>query len=193
MSWSGLKHCLEVRVMAEHDETVEKVKGMILSAYLEMDATDLAKRMNAGMSAHEAVSMMLDGIIPEVISAYRHAALGDGRPSLSPQLIDKLGKLATRLTGMGEYEACDLIDTVVARLGQAQGDGWRDVASARAAALEEAAVIAETWFDHHRPQQPKKSRFDIYDIQHWAKTATKLVAEDIRTRIAPPPPPGEKP
>jgi hypothetical protein len=71
-------------------------------------------------------------------------------------------------------------------------DGWQDIASARAAALEEAAVIAETWFDHHRPQQPKKSRFDIYDIQHWAKTATKLVAEDIRARIAPPPP-GAKP
>lgn len=52
--------------------------------------------------------------------------------------------------------------------------------SVRAAALEEAAVIAETWFDHHRPQQPKKSRFDIYDIEHWAKSATRLVAEDIR-------------
>jgi hypothetical protein len=66
----------------------------------------------------------------------------------------------------------------------ALGDGWQNVASARAAALEEAAVIAETWFDHHRPQQPKKSRFDIYDIQNWAKTATKLVAEDIRARAA---------
>jgi hypothetical protein len=52
----------------------------------------------------------------------------------------------------------------------------------RRAALEEAAVIAETWFDHHRPQQPKKSRFDIYDIEHWAKSATRLVAEDIRAR-----------
>ena len=55
---------------------------------------------------------------------------------------------------------------------------------ARLAALEEAAVIAETWFDHHRPQQPKKSRFDIYDIEHWAKSATRLVAEDIRARAA---------
>jgi len=54
--------------------------------------------------------------------------------------------------------------------------------AARLAALEEAAVIAETWFDHHRPQQPKKSRFDIYDIEHWAKSATRLVAEDIRAR-----------
>jgi hypothetical protein len=57
------------------DPLIERVKGMILSAYLDMDASDLAKRMNAGMSAHEAVSMLLDGIIPEVISAYQHAAL----------------------------------------------------------------------------------------------------------------------
>ena len=56
--------------------------------------------------------------------------------------------------------------------------------AARLAALEEAAVIAETWFDHHRPQQPKKSRFNIYDIEHWAKSATRLVAEDIRARAA---------
>jgi len=66
----------------------------------------------------------------------------------------------------------------------AMGEGWQDIASARAAALEEAAVIAETWFDHHRPQQPKKSRFNIYDIEHWAKSATRLVAEDIRARAA---------
>ena len=35
---------------------------------------------------------------------------------LSPELIAKLNKLASRLTQMGEYEACDLIDTVVARV-----------------------------------------------------------------------------
>jgi len=67
--------------MSEHDELVEKVKGMILSTYLDMDASDLAKRMNAGMSAHEAVKLLLNGIIPEVISAYRHVAMptaGDG-------------------------------------------------------------------------------------------------------------------
>ena len=35
---------------------------------------------------------------------------------LSPELIDKLNKLATYLTEQGEYEAVDLIDTVVARV-----------------------------------------------------------------------------
>jgi hypothetical protein len=44
------------------------------------------------------------------------AAMGDGRPSISPELIDKLKALATRLTAQGAYEACDLIDTVVERL-----------------------------------------------------------------------------
>ena len=35
---------------------------------------------------------------------------------LSPELIAQLNKLATYLTAQGEYEACDLIDTVVARV-----------------------------------------------------------------------------
>lgn len=35
---------------------------------------------------------------------------------VSPDLIEKLGKLANYLTEQGEYEACDLIDTVVERL-----------------------------------------------------------------------------
>jgi hypothetical protein len=35
---------------------------------------------------------------------------------LSPELIAQLNKLASRLTHMGEYNAVDLIDTVVARV-----------------------------------------------------------------------------
>ena len=44
------------------------------------------------------------------------AAIAAMPPALSPKLIDKLNKLATYLTEQGEFEACDLIDTVVARL-----------------------------------------------------------------------------
>ena len=44
------------------------------------------------------------------------AAIAAMPPALSPELIDKLNKLATYLTEQGEYEACDLIDTVVERL-----------------------------------------------------------------------------
>ena len=35
---------------------------------------------------------------------------------VSPELIAQLNKLASRLTAQGEYEACDLIDTVVERV-----------------------------------------------------------------------------
>ena len=44
------------------------------------------------------------------------AVLNIAVPPLSHGLIDKLNKLATYLTEQGEYEACDLIDTVVERL-----------------------------------------------------------------------------
>lgn len=70
------------------------------------------------------------------------AAMGDGWPSISPDLIDKLNKLATYLTEQGEYEACDLIDAVVERLGQAQ-----DIAALNETALEaaHAAAISHVW------------------------------------------------
>ena len=54
------------------DKQVELVKALIFSTYLDIDASDLAKRMNAGMSAQEAVKLLLIAIIPEVISAYRY-------------------------------------------------------------------------------------------------------------------------
>ena len=37
---------------------------------------------------------------------------------VSPKLIAQLNKLATYLTAQGEYEAVDLIDTVVERVTQ---------------------------------------------------------------------------
>ena len=37
-------------------------------------------------------------------------------PRLSPELIAQLNALASRLTEQGEYDACDLIDTVVERV-----------------------------------------------------------------------------
>jgi len=101
------------------DDDVERVKEMLFAAYLDMDAGDLAKRINAGMSAREALRLSLNGIIPEVISAYRHAALSAMPPRVSPELIAKLNALASRLTEQGEYEAVDLIDTVVARVSGA--------------------------------------------------------------------------
>lgn len=50
---------------------------------------------------------------------------------VSPDLIAQLNKLATYLTEQGEYEACDLIDTVVERVTKPalppQGDGLAEL------------------------------------------------------------------
>ena len=51
----------------------------------------------------------------------RRAALSAMPQRLSPDLIAQLKKLASRLTAQGEYEACDLIDTVVARVSAMPG------------------------------------------------------------------------
>ena len=49
-------------------------------------------------------------------AAERLEAIAALPPQVSPDLIEKLGKLANYLTEQGEYDACDLIDTVVERL-----------------------------------------------------------------------------
>ena len=48
--------------------------------------------------------------------ALARAALSAMPQRLSPELIAQLNKLATYLTEQGEYDAVDLIDTVVARV-----------------------------------------------------------------------------
>jgi len=63
----------------------------------------------------------LQAIANAAIDAYL-AAIAAMPPSISPELIDKLNKLATYLTEQGEYEACDLIDTVVERLTPPPGE-----------------------------------------------------------------------
>ena len=60
---------------------------------------------------------------PQVAEYFRQGIYDEARAALSampqrlsPELIAQLTALASRLTQMGEYEACDLIDTVVARV-----------------------------------------------------------------------------
>jgi hypothetical protein len=53
-----------------------------------------------------------EDIARAAVSAYLDAM----PPLVSPELIAGLKKLATYLTEQGEYEAVDLIDTVVARV-----------------------------------------------------------------------------
>ena len=52
----------------------------------------------------------------ELYKPMARAALSAMPQRLSPDLIAQLNKLATYLTEQGEYEAVDLIDTVVARV-----------------------------------------------------------------------------
>jgi hypothetical protein len=83
--------------MAAHDEQVEKVARAIYetaSGPWEF-ASDYGQ---------------------DILRLEARAAIAAMAPALSPELIDKLGKLAAYLTERGEYEACDLIDTVVERL-----------------------------------------------------------------------------
>ena len=88
-------------------DDVERVKEMIFAAYLDMDASDLAKRMNAGMSAREAFRLSLNGIIPEVISAYRHAALSaTPQRELLAEALEALDRML-RHSGVADAHAMD--------------------------------------------------------------------------------------
>lgn len=95
--------------MSEHDELVEKVARAIYEARPRRNLyyTPPIPWDDAGNEERHARRDEAKAAI---------AAMGDGWPSISPELIDKLNKLATYLTEQGEYEACDLIDTVVERL-----------------------------------------------------------------------------
>jgi hypothetical protein len=65
---------------------------------------------------------MLDDVGRDALRHEARAAIAAMAPALSPELIDKLNKLATYLTERGEYKACDLIDTVVERLTHPPGE-----------------------------------------------------------------------
>jgi len=65
---------------------------------------------------------MLDDVGRNAMRWEARAAIAAMPPSISPELINKLTKLATYLTEQGEYEACDLIDTVVERLTPPPGE-----------------------------------------------------------------------
>ena len=76
------------------------------------------------------------------------AALSAMPQRLSPELIAQLNKLATYLTEQGEYEACDLIDTVVERVTAMPG---RELLAEALEALTPFAKHAEVQFAKHLP------------------------------------------
>lgn len=95
--------------MTPTDEQVERVARAIWAVSFRPD-TDDNSWDGQGVSDETR-----DGVREEARAAI--AAMGAALPpQVSPELIEKLGKLANYLTEQGEYEACDLIDTVVERL-----------------------------------------------------------------------------
>ena len=91
--------------MTPTDEQVERVARALLESFWFSDEKQAIRAARAAIAAME--------------------------PQVSPELIEKLGKLATYLTEQGEYEACDLIDTVVERVtkpaSRLQGDGLAEL------------------------------------------------------------------
>jgi len=93
--------------MAEVDEKAQEwVLSMLLSGYADMEASDLAKRMNAGMSAQECVRRLLKTMVPEAISAYR-AALPTSRLSAlhdeAPALRERVKVLEGALVALNDW------------------------------------------------------------------------------------------
>jgi hypothetical protein len=93
------------------DEQVEKVARAIYEAGIPKGGRDYLQWEDL---ESEGFYAQLHLAMKQAAAAI--AAMGDGWRGISPELIDKLSKLATYLTEQGEYEACDLIDTVVERL-----------------------------------------------------------------------------
>ena len=88
---------------------------------------------------------------------------------VSPELIAKLNALATYLTAQGEYDACDLIDTVVERVSAMPG---RELLAEALSALE--AMVE--WFD------PPIAR-GLYEGERDAIADARAAADKIRASL----------
>ena len=89
--------------MSQDDETVERVARAIYEA---------------GPLIRNYRWRDLSQFTQSSFYAQARAALSAMPQRLSPELIAQLNALASRLTAQGEYDAVDLIDTVVARVTQ---------------------------------------------------------------------------
>ena len=98
--------------MSNDDETVERVARALAA---EASTTEMGAAGFNAIHRKEYVEICWRDHEDRA-----RAALSALPPRLSPELIAQLNKLATYLTEQGEYEACDLIDTVVARMTNQQ-------------------------------------------------------------------------
>ena len=100
---------------------------------------------------------------------------------LSPELIAQLNKLASRLTAQGEYEAVDLIDTVVARVTAMPGREL--LREALDAFVHINAAIDNLWnhpdLRHVRADIPESIKLNISKGQMMSRAA----ADKIRAAL----------
>ena len=104
------------------------------------------------------------------------AALSAMPQRVFPELIAKLNALASRLTQMGEYEAVDLIDTVMARVTAMPG---RELLAEALEALEPFAVGARSIdVDPPGDHQPSHGRGSVTagDLRRARAAADKIRA-----------------
>lgn len=106
---------------------------------------------------------------------------------LSPELIAQLNKLASRLTEQGEYEAVDLIDTVVARVTAMPGRELLREALAYAHQLEQC--VAEFLDAYTAFNNDELDEVSMNDAEHGMKLAmyafreTRAAADKIRAAL----------
>ena len=74
------------------------------------------------LSECESMRSLLTARVDSAKDAPRWKPIADPGAIVSTELLGKLTKLANYLTEQGEYEAVDLIDTVVARLAAQAGE-----------------------------------------------------------------------
>ena len=74
------------------------------------------------LSECESMRSLLTARVDSAKDAPRWKPIADPGAIVSTELLGKLTKLANYLTELGEYEAVDLIDTVVARLAAQAGE-----------------------------------------------------------------------
>jgi len=102
----------------------------------------------------------------------------DDDARLSPDLIAKLNKLASRLTAQGEYEACDLIDTVVARVSaMPQRELLRE-------ALEALQPFANVAAHDIGDDETDRDTFRPFSNPKWASVPLLSVGDLRRARAA---------
>lgn len=151
------------------DEQVERDRavGHLLDVWEQYPRDEHGSLMDPLRNALNSLMRVCEGL----------AAL---QPQVSPELIDKLGKLATYLTEQGEYEACDLIDTVVERVTKPAlqpQDGWKDIAT---------APRDGTWFQAYRPASKVGKRQRVVTMCWLASEKDFAWPVDIFDEYSPP-------